>query len=519
MSVSCSRQPAGPNLSDAFASLSWATARLMLLLLASSCGSSDAVYISAPPAHLGQLEVGLVAPGSAATLFRLRDAILTLQGQELTLFLDSERDPKQAVLNAALPPGVYEAFLQEGWSLERINDGTKPANARLLSPNPAFFVISEGQITRLPLRFRVDAEDLVTDPGLLQVVLEVEEAPPAPAVCADDLQCSAGQVCCIAGLVGSCLTLEPGAACPLPDLTISAESALASLSVKSEFFALDSCAVKEACVAHPGQRRLLRFSTTTPNIGEIDLVLGDPASGKGFEYGACHGHYHFTGYARYELLDSTGSVVADGRKQAFCLLDSEPVGLPGAAATPRYHCGFQGLQRGWADTYADNLDCQWLDVTDVPDGQYSLRLSVNPDRILPESDFSNNVVEIPVTIAEPPPLDPLMACSAPEAGLRRECGWVFADGFSGTSCTPGELLRVGCGCPDADCEGDPMLRACDGSEACSASAALTQADESCGHCPEVTFPCPPSGAFSVLSSSFNLQPYTCSVVAEANPPM
>jgi hypothetical protein len=43
------------------------------------------------------------------------------------------------------------------------------------------------------------------------------------------------------------------------------------------------------------------------------------------------------------------------------------------------------------------------------------------------------------------------------------------------------------------------------------------ADESCGSCPETSFTCPESGTFSVLTSSFNLQPYRCDVVADTPP--
>src|SRR5204863_6216346 len=44
------------------------------------------------------------------------------------------------------------------------------------------------------------------------------------------------------------------------------------------------------------------------------------------------------------------------------------------------------------------LDCQWIDVTNVPAGSYILQITVNPDRILAESNYSNNVSFVPVTL-------------------------------------------------------------------------------------------------------------------------
>jgi len=44
------------------------------------------------------------------------------------------------------------------------------------------------------------------------------------------------------------------------------------------------------------------------------------------------------------------------------------------------------------DLYSSNLDCQWIDITDVPSGFYLLRLQVNPDYLVPESDHDNNEI-------------------------------------------------------------------------------------------------------------------------------
>ena len=38
-------------------------------------------------------------------------------------------------------------------------------------------------------------------------------------------------------------------------------------------------------------------------------------------------------------------------------------------------CVEQGLSPGCHDTYAANIDCQWIDITDVPTGNYVLRVT------------------------------------------------------------------------------------------------------------------------------------------------
>ena len=58
----------------------------------------------------------------------------------------------------------------------------------------------------------------------------------------------------------------------------------------------------------------------------------------------------------------------------------------------------------FSDIYDADLPYQWIDVTDVPPGDYPLRVSINqprPDSAMPllnERDYINNVVEVPVTL-------------------------------------------------------------------------------------------------------------------------
>lgn len=185
----------------------------------------------------------------------------------------------------------------------------------------------------------------------------------------------------------------------LPDLGIDEEDLQNSLLINTQYFEPGHCAVYEGCVDGTGDRRLLRFNTTTPNYGPGDVFMGDPRGSSTFEYSSCHDHYHFREYADYRLLDMSGNIVARGHKQAFCLVDLwQPPGLRGRADPQFSHCGFQGISAGWADVYHRGLDCQWIDITGVPSGRYVLEVVINPARVIREHNYSNNVARAEVVV-------------------------------------------------------------------------------------------------------------------------
>lgn len=186
----------------------------------------------------------------------------------------------------------------------------------------------------------------------------------------------------------------------------------ASVQMEQRTFEEGSCSFEEGCVDALGDRKLLRFSLKNPNTGAGDLFLGRPElTSELFEYSACHDHYHFTGYANYRLLDGDRNVVATGHKQAFCLLDYEP--LSEDAPQEMYNCEFQGIQAGWSDIYERSLPCQWVDVTDVEPGEYTLEVHVNFEQRLAEEDYANNIGFATVTI-EPDSCP--MGCRDDDAG-------------------------------------------------------------------------------------------------------
>jgi hypothetical protein len=181
-----------------------------------------------------------------------------------------------------------------------------------------------------------------------------------------------------------------------PDLLLVAEAMEAPPILAIVTFSPDDPAVVEGCVGGAGPRRLLRFDTVVGNAGTLDLWLGVPsADNPRFVWSPAHGHYHVPGFADYRLLDEAGQVVG-GHKQAYCLMDTLPIGE--GAGVGKYYCGNQGITAGWADLYARYLDCQWIDVTGLPSGGYRLEVVVDPEDQFPELDETNNHWSIAVEL-------------------------------------------------------------------------------------------------------------------------
>ncbi|MBI3850339.1 MAG: hypothetical protein HY298_08635 [Verrucomicrobia bacterium] len=195
----------------------------------------------------------------------------------------------------------------------------------------------------------------------------------------------------------------------VPDMLVWGPSLNPVISI--ETFSTSSCAVVEGLI-QPGTRKLIRFATESRNYGSADLVLGNPTGNPLFEYSACHGHYHFHDYVAHRLK-SDSTVVAVGLKVGHCLLDSIRWDT-NANGSAIYNCGNQGIQKGWGDIYRSSLDGQWVDITGVPAGDYTLELEINPDRILDESNYSNNVTQVPFTI--PDTTKPQLASLSPTNG-------------------------------------------------------------------------------------------------------
>jgi hypothetical protein len=183
----------------------------------------------------------------------------------------------------------------------------------------------------------------------------------------------------------------------LPDLTVDADALARSLYIEHREFAADSCELAEACVAGPGVRRLLRFTTSIANLGGGPVIIPGPESAPHlYHFDACHGHDHLSDFARYELRRPDGDVIAVGRKQGFFLVDNAPYCANSAPAGDFFPD--QWISAGWADVYVASIPCQWLDVTDVPDGKYTLRVGVDTLGLVEQDDLLPDTVSVRVQL-------------------------------------------------------------------------------------------------------------------------
>lgn len=150
-----------------------------------------------------------------------------------------------------------------------------------------------------------------------------------------------------------------------------------------------------------------------------------------FVFHPTHDHWHFEGFALYELwsLAQDGGlerVLSSSDKLSYCLIDTDPLkrGMPQFSAQRIYAgCGrqLQGLSPGWGDTYKSSLDGQSLDITGVADGYYALKSTTNPQRYLYEANYSNNsavlYIEIRVNKVSTANLDEIIHRVCPETGI------------------------------------------------------------------------------------------------------
>jgi len=208
-----------------------------------------------------------------------------------------------------------------------------------------------------------------------------------------DPPCDAGAFC---GMDCAC----HGASEALPDLVIDEKRLADEILFDTLDVSESSCAFIEQCVGGTGTRKLLRFSVEAKNQGMATLNVPPPAERPDlFIFSSCHGHYHYDGFATYALLDESGHVLVTGRKQAYCMEDTQQIAFgPDVGCEKVYTCDEQGIQRGWSDLYGNTLDCQWLDITDVPPGKYFVEVVLNPSRQFEEVTLDNNAARVPVTI-------------------------------------------------------------------------------------------------------------------------
>ena len=165
-----------------------------------------------------------------------------------------------------------------------------------------------------------------------------------------------------------------------------------------------------------------------------------------------HNHWHVQEMMRYDLWGTTRRL--RGAKVGFCFLDSDVwySGAPGFG--PSYYRGAwcssdpnalsnrMGISIGWGDEYEWFLAYQWVDITGLPNGTYTLRGMVDPYGFFLEQrednqcsyarlGISGNAVSLQTRARK---------CANDWSGtpFEDDIRWMFRNGIT-TGCLPGGL--------------------------------------------------------------------------------
>ena len=179
----------------------------------------------------------------------------------------------------------------------------------------------------------------------------------------------------------------------------------------------------------------LRFSFATANRGTYPFdVIGIPNGRRSAQARECvqwrslactkrqtvgafvldlaHGHFHLTDYARYELRrmtsagipdQSPSALVAAGNKVSFCMEDTARDRRASSVyGVPLYQlCDGvqQGISSGWEDVYDYSLAGQQIELSGVPDGDYAIVVTVDPDHHFVQTSNEDDQAFTPIQLA------------------------------------------------------------------------------------------------------------------------
>jgi hypothetical protein len=174
-----------------------------------------------------------------------------------------------------------------------------------------------------------------------------------------------------------------------------------------------------------------------------------------------HNHWHVQEMMRYDLWG--GAERLRGAKVGFCFLDSDLYnpGLPGysggfytgsmCSTNPNVLSNRMGISIGMGDEYEWFLAWQWVDITGLPSGTYTLRAKVDPYGFFEEEKEGNQCAyaRLQITSGGVSLRSRGPGCVNDWSGSRfaADIAWMYANG-----------LTTGCA-PDLFCPKDPVTRA------------------------------------------------------------
>jgi hypothetical protein len=153
------------------------------------------------------------------------------------------------------------------------------------------------------------------------------------------------------------------------------------------------------CVANVGKGVLLleiRRSKKNPKKAKVEQLLEDtskpreqwtrrPAGSAELDTNPDHNHWHYSNFLSYSLtpVGATKSVTPKA-KQSFCLEDvakmRKSAGRPlwRRCPDPEAETGEMGITPGWGDVYWAGVQEQFIEVKDLPPGDYWLEMVIDP---------------------------------------------------------------------------------------------------------------------------------------------
>jgi hypothetical protein len=175
-------------------------------------------------------------------------------------------------------------------------------------------------------------------------------------------------------------------------------------------------------------QRLLRFDAVVVNLGPGPFEvygqrdLTDPPgtyrvvqriaadSGGSWAYhptsalmsysGDGHNHFHVIGLQDWTLTNDNAEVLRRGAKTGFCFWDNYRYGstqlayyLPSTTSACLQRADGivpMGLSAGWGDVYPSTIAFQYIDISGLPNGDYTITLHVDLDGDFVEADDDNN---------------------------------------------------------------------------------------------------------------------------------
>src|SRR3954469_20889512 len=132
-------------------------------------------------------------------------------------------------------------------------------------------------------------------------------------------------------------------------------------------------------------------TTTRANMGQL-IYEEYPGSHD-------HRHWHYKRFVRYQLRSvSDLSLVRRDNKAGFCLSDADYAPDNCGYLQPMALEVNEGLGSDRTDYYNPNLEGQWIDVQDVPPGDYWLVHWVNSAKEICESNYANDAAAVKIAL-------------------------------------------------------------------------------------------------------------------------